>query len=446
MTTQNIKHILEVEGVNSKGYGIISQASMFDIDLSIQSKAIYAYFVSYTGAGRTIFPKRETILSDLKMSKNAYYKHLKPLIENGYIKISKAKGFKNKNVYTICNNPKKVKCYSSDNKSADTLSLDGINANGFGFIPKLIMCDNRLTIKAKGLIAFFYSLVQAGCGVFPHRATICTFLNISKDVYYNALNQLIEYNYITVKQRHTKHGRFAVNDYILNSNPSSACSKDKDIESNNRIDKNEALPCPKNCDNIKNSLTPKDLPCLENEDIMKMPINSEGLPCPKNEDIKQNYRFGKNETLPCPGNCDNNNSTNNNSSNNISSSNLNVSYIVYTQNPEEIRQEIFALTRYDEYSSNTDTVSRQYCKIVKALVEMLCVKNFAVYSNRPIKTIDLFDYLNDCIDDDIDGLSLRDLILQTLWHYDLAESKYNIRNKTAYLKTLLWDEIYNFNL
>ena len=60
MKIQDIENILEVEGVNSKGFGIISQAVMFDRDLSIPSKAIYAYFVSYTGSGRTIFPKRET--------------------------------------------------------------------------------------------------------------------------------------------------------------------------------------------------------------------------------------------------------------------------------------------------------------------------------------------------------------------------------------------------
>lgn len=235
-----------------------------------------------------------------------------------------------------------------------------------------------------------------------------------------------KYNYITVKQRHTKHGRFTVNDYVLNSNPTS--------------------PCPGNEDIIENSSTPEVSPCRENEDIIKEPINSEFSPCPKNEDITQNNRVRKNETLPCRENCDNNNITSINSSNNISSSNLEVNCITYTKNADEIRQEIFYLTRYEEYFSNTDINSKQYCKIVKSLVEMLCVENFAFYAKRSVKTVDLFEYLNDCICDDNDGPSLRDLIIQTLWHYDLVESKYNIKNKTAYLKTLLWDEIYNFNL
>lgn len=423
-----IEYILEVEGVNAKGYGIISQAVMFDRDLSVQSKAIYAYFVSYTGAGRTIFPKRETILADLKMSKNTFYKHFNPLVKNGYIKVSKAKGFKNKNVYTVCNNPKKVNCAIESDKSESLLSLDGINAKGFGFVPKLIMRDSRLDVKAKGLIAFFYSLVQAGCRAFPHRKTICIYLGLSKDSYYKALNQIIEYNYITVKQRHTKNGRFTVNDYILNSNPVINA------------------PCPENCDNTKKQINTEDLPCPENCDNTESAVNTEDLPCPENWDNTNNDRVRKFETLPCPENCDNNNITSINSSNNISSSNLEVSYIPYTQEENEIRHMIYRLARLDDYSACKDDFARKYCRTVKALVEMLCVKEHTLYGRQLVRTKNLFDYLNDCITDDTDGLSLRDLICQTVWHYDLCCEKYDIRRPTEYLKSLLWDEIYNFNL
>lgn len=407
--TDNIENILEVEGVNAKGYGVLSQAAMFDRDLSPQSKAIYAYFVSYTGSGRTVFPKRETILADLKLSKNTFYKHFKPLVENGYIKISKAKGFKNKNVYTICNSPKKINCNIESDNTESLLSIDGINANGFGFIPKLIMCDKRLSIKSKALIAFFYSIVQAGCRAFPHRSTICVFLGLSKDTYYKSLNQLIDCNYITVMQRHTKKGCFSVNDYILNSNPSKT-------------------PCPENCD------------------ITKIENNSDFSPCPKNKDIPKDNRVLNLETLPCPENCDNNNSTSINSSNNISSSNLTLSSIVYTQNESEIRQMIYTLTRYVDYSSCDDEFAKKYCKAVRLLIEMLCVSEHAMYGNQIIKTSALFEYLEECICEDVDGLSLRDLICQTIWHYDLCCEKYNIRQPVQYLKALLWDEIKNFDL
>lgn len=414
---QEIENILEIEGVNAKGYGIISQAAMFDVNIPIQSKAIYAYFVSYTGSGRTIFPKRETILSDLKMSKNAYYKYLKPLLDNGYIRISKAKGFKNKNVYTICNNPDKVKCFAASLSSEQDsqLSLDGINANGFGFIPKLIMQDTRLSIKAKGLIAFFYSLVQAGYRAYPHRSTICTFLQISKEVYYNALNQLIEYNYITVKQRHSKNGRFSVNDYILNSNP---CQENKYI---NKTEKNtDNSPCPENCDITDNGL------------------NSEILPYQENEDIIKNYRVWKNETLPCRVNCDNNNSTSNNSIYSITPSNQEVSYIEYTNDGDKIRNDILTLSCYDDITDKT------YRQAVDTLIEMLSVSNTAVYRKQSVKTVDLFRYVNNCIEDDIGGKSLRDLFYQVTHNFELLQNKINIRKPRQYLKTFLFEEIYNY--
>ena len=365
------------------------------------------------------------------MSKNAYYKHLKSLLENGYIKINKAKGFKNKNVYIICNNPKKVNCSAIENndneKSASLLSIDGINAKGYGFIPKLIMCDERLTVKAKGLIAFFYSLTQAGCRAFPHRSTICTFLNISKDIYYKALNQLIDFNYITVTQRHTKRGRFAVSDYILNSNPTA--------------------PCPEVYDITKNSVNTESLPCPKNEDILINGSVTEVSPCLENEDIKNINRVRKNETLPCLENCDNNNSTSINSNyRDKVLSNQEVGYIPYTQNKKYLKDLIYSLTRFNEYSETKTDFGNQYCKTVNLLIEMLSVSDHALYSKRLVKTTELFNCLNDCILDDLDGFSLRDLIMQTVWHYDFATGKYNIKRRSEYLKSLLWDNIYNFAL
>ncbi len=444
---KTFEDILELEGVNSQGYGIVSQAFMFDLDMPIQSKAIYAYFCSFLGAGRTIFPKRETILSDLKISKNAYYKYFKPLLENGYVKISKAKGYKNKNVYTICNNPKKVKELAQRNKNESLLLLDGINAHGYGFVPKMIMCDKRLSIKAKGLIAFFYSLAQAGSCTYPHRKTICTFLCLSKEVYYNALNQLIEFGYITVKQRHNSNGKFNVNDYILNSNPE-AVNKTTDTTSE------EKSPCPGNEDIIKNRINTEDLPCPEKRDILKSTINADVSPCPENDDIINRNRVRENETLPCPENCDNNNITNNNSNIYISSSNhkvisyaTNLKSVTYTTDKKMIRDMIYNLTRYEDYlEMESDSFTKLYKKAVQALIEMLCVEDHHIYAKQCVKTKDLFAYLNDCIEKEIDGCSLRDLIMEVVYHYQLVRNKYNISKPYEYLKALIWHHIKNFNL
>ncbi len=47
---------LHVEGVRSRGFGIIPKLVMQDKRLTGDAKAIYAYFCSYAGAGDTAFP------------------------------------------------------------------------------------------------------------------------------------------------------------------------------------------------------------------------------------------------------------------------------------------------------------------------------------------------------------------------------------------------------
>lgn len=76
-----------MEGINSKGFGFAPKLVMKDQRLDIESKGIYMYFSSYCGAGETAFPKLETILYDLKISKTRYYKYFKPLKDLGYIEV-----------------------------------------------------------------------------------------------------------------------------------------------------------------------------------------------------------------------------------------------------------------------------------------------------------------------------------------------------------------------
>ena len=68
--------ILQVEGINSKGFGFAPKLVMLDDRLSIFSKAIYCYFSSYAGAGKIAFPRVAKIISDLKISRGTYYAHL----------------------------------------------------------------------------------------------------------------------------------------------------------------------------------------------------------------------------------------------------------------------------------------------------------------------------------------------------------------------------------
>lgn len=98
------KDIIQVQGINSQGYGIIPKMVMQDKRLTIQAKAIYGYFCSYAGAGKTAFPGRKKIITDLRISKDSYYKHFNLLKECGYIETFQEKdenGVFCRNVYTL---------------------------------------------------------------------------------------------------------------------------------------------------------------------------------------------------------------------------------------------------------------------------------------------------------------------------------------------------------
>lgn len=128
---------LEVEGILSKGYGVIPKLVMKDKDLSIEAKAIYAYISSYAGNGTEAFPSVELICTDLDIGENRFHKHKKNLISKGYIEVRRerdAKGVWGRNVYTIksaiVKNPTRQNEVMEDsptrqNPCMDTPSMDG---------------------------------------------------------------------------------------------------------------------------------------------------------------------------------------------------------------------------------------------------------------------------------------------------------------------------------
>lgn len=91
------------KGIFKQGYGIIPKLVMRDVELSSESKAIYAYICSYAGSGCTAFPSIELMSHDLNMSKKRLLKYRKELIDRGYIKIHKQRNANRmaNNVYEI---------------------------------------------------------------------------------------------------------------------------------------------------------------------------------------------------------------------------------------------------------------------------------------------------------------------------------------------------------
>ncbi|MHC5375633.1 helix-turn-helix domain-containing protein [Enterococcus sp. LJL120] len=103
------ENYLETQNINAKGYGVMPKLVMQDIRLTIEAKAIYAYIVTYAGAGNTAFPSLKKILCDLSIAKNRFYKHRKLLIDYGYLSVTQVFNDKReivKNIYTLNQFPK----------------------------------------------------------------------------------------------------------------------------------------------------------------------------------------------------------------------------------------------------------------------------------------------------------------------------------------------------
>lgn len=107
------------------GFGILPRDVMRS-SLSITSKAIYAYLISFAGNTKKAYPSVKLICSELKISKDTFYKYLKELQEFRVVKIEKERdaGKFTKNVYILSPCPK-----SSDTAPPDTVNQDTNNNN-----------------------------------------------------------------------------------------------------------------------------------------------------------------------------------------------------------------------------------------------------------------------------------------------------------------------------
>lgn len=116
---ETFENILEIQGINAKGFGTIAKMVMLDQRLSIEAKAIYSYFCAYAGSGNSAFPSVSKIIYDLGVSKTRYYKHFKLLTDCGYISVRQNKQEGNKfdnNIYTLHFNPvaKEIPCTQNE--------------------------------------------------------------------------------------------------------------------------------------------------------------------------------------------------------------------------------------------------------------------------------------------------------------------------------------------
>jgi len=225
---------LLVEGINCKGYGVIPKYAMRDPDLSITAKGLYAYFCAMSGSGNSTFPSVETILAHLSFRNETYYSHRQLLIDQGYIQVvsgERKSGTFTNNVFLLMDNPKKFADLTPRNdwqsEVFSTIEHEGLKAAGYGVIPKAVMQDPRLDVKAKAVYAYFASYAGAGNAAFPPTPQIIKDLGVSKPTYQKALRVLQSLGYIRVEQANWTSGSkgFGAKRYILNEKPAVSESK-----------------------------------------------------------------------------------------------------------------------------------------------------------------------------------------------------------------------------
>lgn len=216
--------LLRTQGIRAKGYGLIPKYAMRDTELSIAEKAVYAYLCSLAGNQFETFPSVGTIQSHLKIGSRAYSSYMRHLVETGYVVVEKTRAAGNrfdKNLYRITDRPRKFFLEQPKTPKGEqilkTIRADGILGGGYGFIPKIVMFDDRLDLKSKGIYAYFAAFSGAGEVAFPPRDQILRELSITKGTYYRYFNPLLDLNYITIQRG--KSREFEVNRYILNNKP-----------------------------------------------------------------------------------------------------------------------------------------------------------------------------------------------------------------------------------
>lgn len=450
---------LKVEGINFKGFGILPKYVMLDPDLSIEAKTIYAYFCSFAGNGSATFPGRDKILSDLPMSKDAYYKHFRQLTDQGYITVEQQGGnsgaIYGKNIYTLVSNPKKFSEKPEDTKHGlaySRIRFSGLKAAGFGMIPKAVMIDPRLPVKAKGVYAYFCSFTGSGNNAFPKKEKILFHLGIAEKTYYKFYKLLTELNYITAVQRHID-GRLQVNDYYLNDTPNAANAQKKTVfscstQDGKKQDTELKIQDGKKQDTEKQDSKKQDTE-LEIQDGKKQDTqiqDSKKQDTNKNNSNKNNvlYNHSLNQQPAQPEQIEGARDVKRDISYEVETELLKQKKLPYyfKSDPEKMIAAIHFMVEWDTFfpSGYKDGFEQRiYNLFVEALIEMCCAdKPMALKGSITTyaKVIDKINQLAKFEDYYVDISEFADPARE---NYKRAALDQDIRNPMQYMKACIWD-------
>lgn len=190
------------KSILENGYGRVPKRVLTDKNLTITSKGIYTLLSVFKSENKIATPKRETIMEYLGIgSKNTFYKHLKPLVDYGYIKVEQCIEV---NKFTSNN-------YIIFDKIEIGEETVDVWSDGFSIVPKKVIKDKSIGIASKVVYAF---LVSYRVKSFPSCKLIKDKVGISDSKLYDALKELEKSIYI-IRENNTDKGKFATNTYNI---------------------------------------------------------------------------------------------------------------------------------------------------------------------------------------------------------------------------------------
>ncbi|EUJ41950.1 helix-turn-helix domain-containing protein [Brochothrix campestris] len=123
---------------------------------------------------------------------------------------------------------------------AEKKELNGVLSEGFGFAPKQVFKDDRLSIEAKAIYGFIASYAGAGATAYPSVSYICAKLKIGEKRFYKYRKELVACGYLKVSKRfNNNRNKSNMYEIVLGNILLADVEKKEEDNSQNQTDSND---------------------------------------------------------------------------------------------------------------------------------------------------------------------------------------------------------------
>lgn len=161
-----------------------------------------------------------------------------------------------------------------NNEFVDILRVEGVNARGYGTIPKIVMQDRRISVGAKALYAYLCSFTGSGNTAFPGVKKICLDLCITDKTFRSYRAELEKHGYIEVEQIRGAGGKFNRNIYTIIQFPEDTEPEIKDFSPSGKIYRTVKITARKNLPSGKKYTLKRNIINYKINRYMKYKINN----------------------------------------------------------------------------------------------------------------------------------------------------------------------------